>query len=127
MDPIADALSKILNSEVARKRTLEVSTSQKLLLEILVLMKTEGYISNYETVDGPHGKALRIELNGRINRCGAIKPRYSVRNDEYEKWEKRYLPASGIGMLVVSTSRGIMNHRKAREMGLGGKLLAYVY
>jgi len=46
---------------------------------------------------------------------------------EYEKWEKRFLPAFDFGLLIVSTSQGVMTHKEAREKGIGGRLIAYVY
>jgi len=64
---------------------------------------------------------------GRINDCGVIKPRFPVKKNEFEKWEKRYLPSPDVGLLVISTSKGVMTHREAKELGIGGVLLAYVY
>ena len=60
-------------------------------------------------------------------KCGAIKPNFSVKKDGFEKFEKRYLPAKDFGVLIVSTSQGIMTHVEAKEKKLGGKLIAYVY
>lgn len=127
MDVLANALSKILNSENARKKTVVVSPAQKLLGEVLGIFKSEGYIDGFDAVEVPGGNGFEVRLNGKINRCGAIKPRFPVKLGEYEKWEKRYLPAAGLGLLVVSTPKGVMSHRRARELGLGGRLLAYVY
>ena len=64
---------------------------------------------------------------GNLNKCGAIKPRYSVRKDGFEKFEKRYLPAKDFGIIFVSTPKGIMTHNGAKKKGLGGKLIAYCY
>jgi len=50
-----------------------------------------------------------------------------VQKGNYEKFEKRYLPAKDFGMIIVSTNQGIMTHIEAKEKGLGGRLLAYVY
>jgi small subunit ribosomal protein S8 len=66
-------------------------------------------------------------LEGRINNCGVIKPRYSVQKTELEKWESRYLPAQDFGVLILTTTAGVVSHMKAKELGVGGKLLAYVY
>ncbi|MEM1997294.1 MAG: 30S ribosomal protein S8, partial [Candidatus Bathyarchaeia archaeon] len=54
-------------------------------------------------------------------------PRYSFKVKDIEKWEKNYLPARDIGILVVSTPEGVMSHLEARKKGIGGKLLAYIY
>ena len=58
---------------------------------------------------------------------GAIKPRFAVKATEYEKFEKRYLPAKGFGILIVSTVKGLMTHYEAKQQGLGGRLIAYCY
>ena len=68
-----------------------------------------------------------VELSGRINDCGAVRPRFSVKRTEYERFEKRYLPARDFGILIVSTTEGVMSQKEAMERGLGGVLLAYVY
>ena len=70
---------------------------------------------------------LRNELKGNINKCGVIKPRHAVKKDEFEKFEKRYLPAKNFGILIVTTPKGIMTHYEAKELGIGGRLLAYMY
>ena len=64
---------------------------------------------------------------GRINKCGPIKPRYPVKVDEFEDWEKKYLPSRDVGIMVVSTSKGVIAHKDAEEKNLGGRLLAFVY
>ena len=76
--------------------------------------------------DGKAGR-FEVELKGAINECGAVKPRYSAGADEFEKWEMRFLPARDYGTLVVTTSHGIMSHYEAREAGVGGQVIAYVY
>ena len=50
-----------------------------------------------------------------------------MKKDEFEKWERIYLPSKDIGILVVSTSKGVMSHHEAKKLGIGGKLLGYVY
>ena len=70
---------------------------------------------------------LKVHLTGKINRCGAITPRFSVTMDEMEYWEKQYLPGKNFGLLILSTSRGVISHEQARKDGIGGELLGYVY
>ncbi|MDZ4226799.1 MAG: 30S ribosomal protein S8, partial [Candidatus Pacearchaeota archaeon] len=60
-------------------------------------------------------------------KCGVVKPRFPVKLDEFEKFEKRYLPAKNFGIIIVSTSNGIMTHIEAKEKKLGGRLIAYIY
>ncbi|MCL4356259.1 MAG: 30S ribosomal protein S8, partial [Candidatus Thermoplasmatota archaeon] len=76
--------------------------------------------------DGKGGK-FRINLNTTINNCGIIKPRFAVKKINLDRFESRYLPAQDFGILIVTTTKGIMSHVEARKLGLGGKLLAYIY
>ena len=127
LDPLANALSKIQNHERARKREIVLSPASKLINEVLRIMQAEGFIGEFEFIDDGKAGKFRVALQGKVNGCGVIKPQYSTKRDEYEKWEKRYLPAAGFGVLVVSTQQGVMTHKKAMELGLGGRLLAYAY
>jgi small subunit ribosomal protein S8 len=118
-------MSKIQNAERAKKKEVTVAPASRLISEILKIMAEEGMVKGFEPVDV--GRAFKVALHGKVNSCGAIKPRHPVGIEDYEKWEKRYLPAAGVGILIVSTPRGVMTHRKAAEQGLGGRLLAHVY
>lgn len=127
MDPLANALSMIKNYENARKREVVVKPASKLIAEVLRIAQQDGFIGEFEFIDDGKAGKFRIMLLGKINRCGVIRPRHAVKRDGYEKWEKRYLPAAGFGVLVVSTPKGVMTHTQAEEQGVGGRLLAYIY
>jgi small subunit ribosomal protein S8 len=127
LDPLANALSKIQNHERARKREVVLAPASKLINEVLRIMQAEGFIGEFEFIDDGKAGKFKVALQGKVNGCGVIKPQYSTKREEYEKWEKRYLPAAGFGVLVVSTQKGVMTHKKAMELGLGGRLLAYTY
>ncbi|KUO42901.1 MAG: 30S ribosomal protein S8 [Hadesarchaea archaeon YNP_N21] len=127
MDPLANALSMIKNYEFSGKKEVVVSPASKLISEVLLVMQKEGFIGDFEFIDDGKAGKFRIALLGKINNCGVIKPRHAVRKGDFEKWEKRYLPAAGFGLLVVSTSRGAMSHTQAKQMGIGGRLVAFVY
>ena len=127
LDPLANVLSKIENYERARKREVVVSQASRLIGDVLRIMQEEGFIGELEFIDDSKGGEFRIALLGKVNGCGVVKPRHAVKRGEYEHWEKRYLPAAGFGLLIVSTQRGVMSHRQAEEQGLGGRLLAYVF
>ena len=126
-DLLAAALSNILNQEKLGGRECIVKPVSKVVKKVLDVLKDNKYLGTYQLVKNNKGDLLRINLLGNINKCGAIKPRYSVSIDSYEKFEKRYLPSKNFGILVVSTSKGVMTHTKAKELGIGGKLLAYCY
>lgn len=126
-DPLANAMSLILNSEQIGKSQCLIKPSSKIIKEILRVMKDNGYIQQFEEVSDSRGNYLNLVLNGSINKCGVIKPRYSVQNKEFEKFEKRYLPAKDMGIILVSTPKGIITHMEAKDKKTGGKLLAYCY
>lgn len=125
-DPISNALNNINNAENVAKKICTLSHS-KLLENILTVLKNEQYISNFKIIDkAPHKKVV-VYLDGRINKCKAIKPRFAVKHDEYEKYEKSFLISRDVGIFIVSTTSGLMTHKLAKQKGLGGRLLAYIY
>jgi len=126
-DIIAQALSQINNAEKKGKSYCIIKPVSKLLREVLNLMREEGYIGEFEVIDDGRGGILKVNLIGAINKCGAIKPRFSTKIDEFEKFEKRYLPAKDFGILILTTTKGVMTHKKAKKERIGGQLLAYVY
>lgn len=127
VDTIANALGSLKNCDNASKRECVCRPASKLLGQILRILQEHGYISTFEYIDDNKGGVYRIELVGKINECSAIKPRHAVKKDEFEKFEKRYLPSKDIGLLVVSTPKGIMTHRQAIDRNIGGRLLALIY
>jgi small subunit ribosomal protein S8 len=127
VDPLADALINLKNRDLASKKEAVIMPATKLMGEILRVMKESGYIDSFNFVEDGRQGVYEVLLGGRINNCRAIKPRYAVKKDEFEKYEKRYLPSRDIGILVVSTSQGVLTHQKAKEQGVGGRLLAYIY
>ena len=126
-DPLADALTNIRNNELQVKDSCVISPASKLIGEVLSTMQKENYIGNFEYIDDNRAGQFKVELEGNINKCGVIKPRHAVKKDEFEKFEKRYLPAKNFGILIVTTPEGIMTHYEAKERGIGGRLLAYMY
>jgi|SRR3989344_7003604 len=126
-DPLAAALSKIVNAEKVGKREVLIKPASAILKKILGIMNEHSYLGTFELVEDGKGGIIKLNLLGNINRCGVIKPRFSTKKDNYEKWEKRYLPAKDFGVIIVSTPQGIMTHIEAKEKGIGGKLLAFCY
>lgn len=126
-DPVAEALVNMQNHDMASKRQCHLRPASKLMKEILRILQSNGYIKAFELIDDGREGIYRVELNGKINSCKAIKPRYPVKKDGFERFEKRYLPARDIGLLVVTTPQGLMTHHEAKEKSIGGRLLAFVY
>ena len=126
-DPLASALSGVDNAESVGHLSHTVQPASNIIGNVLEVFYDRGYIDGFEYVEDGKAGTFEVELKGAINRCGAVKPRYSAGADEFESWEKRYLPARDYGTLVVTTSRGVMSHYDAREEGVGGQVVAYVY
>lgn len=125
-DTLSDALSAINNAARNDKEYALISPTSNLIKNILIELQQEGYIGVFELVEDGKGGKFKVEVTS-INECRPVKPNFSVQNDEYEKWSRRYLPARDFGDLLVTTSHGVMTHEKAKEKGVGGKLLGYVY
>lgn len=121
-DIVSDALSAIKNAEAVGKSECAVPASNT-VKAILGIMQNTGYIGQFRDA----GRMIRVELVGKINALHAIRPRFPVSHDEFEKFEKRYLPSRDIGVIIVSTSQGVMHHKDAVKKRIGGRLLAYVY
>lgn len=127
MDPLADALTLIRNAEKAAKKDCTIMPASNFLGEILGVAKENGYIEEYKKNEEQGKISYSVKLNGKLNTIKAIKPRYAVKKTEFEKYEKRYLPARDVGVIVVSTSKGVMTHSKAKQENLGGRLIAFMY
>lgn len=126
-DSLATALCKIMNAERAGKREVVLTQNSKMLKQVLEIMNRQQYLGSYEEVRTHQGGLLKVHLLGNINRCGVIKPRFSTKKTQFEKWEKQYLPAKDFGIIIVSTPQGMMTHSEAKEKLTGGKLIMYCY
>jgi small subunit ribosomal protein S8 len=130
VDTLANAMATIMNAEMRRKNEAVVWPASKLIIRVLRVMQKYGYIGEFEYIDdGRWGKIL-VQLLGRINKCGVIKPRWPVKwldLIEMPQWIQKYLPSRDIGLIILSTSKGVISHKEAIELHTGGVLLAYVY
>ncbi len=125
-DLISDMLSAIKTNERFGKRTVVVKAS-KTEKDILLILQKNGYVGSFELIEDGKGGKFEIQLVRKVNDCGSVRPRFAVKAGDMEKWERRFLPASDVGFILVSTSKGILTHIEARQQKIGGKLLAYVY
>jgi len=127
LNTIADGMSALKNAGDTGKAEVIIEPASKLLGSMLRIMQDAGYIAGFEFIEDGRGGQLKVHLTGKINKCGAICPRFSVQQNEMEYWEKQYLPGKNFGLMILSTSHGVMSHVQAREEGIGGELLGYVY
>ena len=129
IDPIADMLTRIRNANRARHKEVGMPSSN-LKLEIVKILKQEGYIKDYELVKGNKQGIIKIQLKYEPSKKGVIsvikrvsKPglRIFVKKDNIAK------VLNGMGISILSTSKGILTDKKAGEMGVGGELICTVY
>jgi len=121
-DIIADALNEIMNTKRARRDSVTVDRHSKVLIKVLELAQKEGYINSFEV----KGTKLDIKI-GELNECKVIKPRFYVTVDKIDKYMRRYLPAKDMGIMIISTNKGMMTHEDALTQEIGGALIAYFY
>jgi small subunit ribosomal protein S8 len=124
---LANLFVTLYNNEARRKSECIVLPTSKLGIEVLKTLQKDGYIGEFEHIDDNRGGKFKIRLLAKITKCGAISPRFKVKNEEYNDWEQQYLPAYNRGMLLVTTNQGVMSHHEAVNKGLGGFLIGYVY
>ena len=127
-DLIADSLTMVRNAVMAKKETVDVPAS-KPLNAIFEIFKKEGYIDNLKFIEDKKQGILRVYLKylgskpairhlARISRPGLRR---------YVKHDKVPTVLRGLGLAVISTSKGLMTDKEAREAGLGGEVIAYIW
>lgn len=130
IDPLANALTTIVNCEMRKRKEAVIWPASKLIAMVLRTMQKYGYVGEFEYIDDGRWGKIKVQLLGRVNKAGVIKPRFSITHNELRSmpyWLRRYLPSRDIGILVISTPKGVLSHREALDMRIGGVLLAYVY
>ncbi|ETD72811.1 30S ribosomal protein S8 [Pelistega indica] len=126
-DPIADMLTRIRNGQQVEKASVSMPSS-KLKVAIATVLKEEGYIENFEVKGDKTKPELEIELK-YYNNQPVIERIERVSRPGLRIYKGRAsIPQvmNGLGVAIVSTSRGVMTDRKARSVGVGGEVLCYV-
>jgi small subunit ribosomal protein S8 len=126
-DLLNDTLLALRHADLKGQETVRLAPASRLVGNVLSILREHGYIGEFSFQETGQGGAYDVKLTRRINSCGVVKPRLSVAVRELERYESRFLPAQDFGLLILTTSRGVVSQTKARELGVGGKLLAYVY
>jgi len=127
MSVLADCLKSITNAEKRGKRQVMIRPCSKVVIKFLQVMQAHGYIGEFEVIDDHRSGKIIVELNGRINKCGVISPRFDVKVNEVEGWINNLLPSRQFGHIVLTTTYGIMDHEEARRKHTGGKVLGFFY
>merc|ERR1711879_57929 len=124
---LADALKSINNAEKRGFRQVMIRPSSKVIVKFLQVMLKHKYIGSFTVVDDHRSNKIVVNLIGRINKTGVISPRFDLRLQDMEKWVVKLLPSRLFGLMVLTTSYGIMDHEEAKKKGTGGKILGFVY
>lgn len=128
-DPIADMLTRIRNANSSKHKTVDIPAS-KMKVAIADILFKEGYIKSFEEISNDVQGTIRVTLKydekgnriiAGIKRISKPGLRVYAAKDELPK------VLNGLGIAIVSTSKGIMTDREARKVGLGGEVLAYVW
>ena len=129
-DPIADMLTRIRNANTAKHDTVDVPSS-KMKLAIADILLEEGYIKKYDLIDEGNFKTIRITLKYGADRNEKIisglkrisKPGLRI----YAGKEELPRVLGGLGIAIISTNQGVVTDKKARELQVGGEVLAYIW
>ena len=127
-DPIADMLTRIRNANTQRHETVDVPSS-KLKKSIAEILLDEGYIKSFEEIEDNSQGIIRITLK-YVNKQKVISGLKRISKPGLRVYaNKEELPQvlGGLGIALISTSKGIMTDKQARELGVGGEVLAYIW
>lgn len=128
-DPIADLLTRIRNASTAKHETVDVPAS-KMKKAIVEILSEEGYIKNYQVIDDDKQGVIRITLKyapGKVSVISGLKRVSKPGLRIYMKADEMPQVLKGLGIAIVSTSKGIMTDKKARKEHIGGEVLAFVW
>ena len=128
-DPIADMLTRIRNANMVMHETVEIPAS-KLKVELAKLLKSEGFITDYELKESGNFKVIVITLKYDEKKKPVISKLERISKPGLRTYCKaKNLPKvlGGLGVAIISTSKGLLTDRKARKENLGGEVLCYIY
>lgn len=128
-DPIADLLTRIRNANTANHDRVEVPGS-KMKKAIVQILKDEGFVRDFEWIDNGHQGVIRVYLKYGPSKTKVISGLRRISRPGLRVYAKRdQVPRvlGGLGIAVLSTSHGIMTDKKARQDGLGGEVLCYIW
>lgn len=129
-DPIADYLTRLRNAIKAKHRVVEVPASN-LKKEITKILFEKGYILNYKFVEEGHRGTIKIALKydpvNKVNAIRALKRVSTPGLRQYTGYKDMPRVLNGLGIAILSTSKGVMTNKEASELKIGGEVLCYIY
>jgi len=129
-DPIADYLTRIRNAYMAGKKVVEIPSS-KMKVAITQILCEKGYILSYKVVEGTPFNTIKIALKYHPQtKMAAIRKIERVSTPglrQYTDVENMPRVLNGLGVAIISTSKGVITDKEAKELGIGGEVICYVY
>ena len=128
-DPVADMLTRIRNANTAHHERVDIPAS-RLKKQIAVLLKAEGFIKDFDVVAGEPREVIRITLKYGANRERVINGLQRISKPGLRIYSpKSEIPKcmGGLGLVILSTSRGVMSGKQAKRVGCGGEVMAFVW
>lgn len=129
LDPISDLLLRIRNATKARKEEVKVNTS-KLVTNVLKILKDEGYIEDFKTVDIENNKketTITLKYKNNVSSISGLKQISKPGLRIYSEAKKLPRVLNGLGIAIISTSLGLMTDKNARKNNVGGEVIAYIW
>jgi len=120
-DVVADGLNQIMNAKRIEVREVVIRRYSKVLIGLLELMKKDGHVDYAVEEGGVNVKIIKL------NECLAVKPRYYTGVLGMDKYVRRFLPSRNFGVLVISTNKGLLTHKDAIKLNVGGSVIAFYY
>lgn len=128
-DPIADMLTRIRNANTQGHETVEIPNS-KMKVSIAEILKNEGYILDYEVIEGNKQGTIKVTMKYGANKEKVISGIKKISKPGLKVYAKAYdVPKvlGGLGIAILSTSKGIVSDKEARKLGVGGEVICYVW
>ncbi|MEM0382748.1 MAG: 30S ribosomal protein S8 [Candidatus Anstonellales archaeon] len=128
VDPFAEVVNQIKTSARVGKREIILKRNNRLIRNVLNVLKEEGYIQGFELIGDGYLQMLKVTLiPERIREFQVVNPRTPVKYLEIIQKEMQYLPSYVEGILILTTPKGVMSNRKAKELKIGGRIIAYIF
>ncbi|CAM8985525.1 hypothetical protein QQ045_006134 [Rhodiola kirilowii] len=122
-----DALRTIVNAEKRGKATAELKPISGVMSAFLQIMKTRGYIKDFQVHDPHRVGRITVQLQGRVNDCKALTYRQDLKARDIETYKTRALPTRQWGYVVITTPNGVLDHEEAMRQNVGGQVVGYFH
>lgn len=124
---LADCLKTLINAERAGKKQVLIRPITKIFIIFLRIMLKYEYIKSFQIIDDHRTGKILVNLLGRINKCACVTPRYNLSVRELSLFKRKVLPSKLFGKLLISTSIGIIDHKRAISEKVGGKVIGFFF